>query len=120
MSVRFLTRRSQESGGQGRQWNETGMLQSQGKEQWCEEPDLLDSLIQQEQEERAQNSPFVLPSLETLLKLLELQSASEQSEVQGRAITGGRDSVAMSQSGLQEEQVTHSYSQRKIFKNMQI
>jgi hypothetical protein len=98
-----------------RQWDEPGILdlQSRGRKQWREEPDLLDSLIQQEQEERALTWPLVLPSLETLLKLLELQSASEEREVQGRAITGGRGCVLLTQAGLQEEQM-------KVIRNMAV
>jgi len=62
---------------------------------WDNKPDLLDSLIMEDQEEkmimkkaRAKNlpSPLQLPSLDNLLKLLELQSTSDPPP--GRPIVG--------------------------------
>ena len=49
--------------------------------------DLLDSLIQQDRADRCPALP--VPSLETLLQLLQLQESSRRGETWGRAITGG-------------------------------
>jgi len=67
------------------------------KVQW-DKPDLLDTLIMEDQEERVKKFKFMsqqrnanlqLPSLENLLQLLELQQMSSQTP-EGRPITGGQ------------------------------
>ena len=70
-----------------------------------EGPDLLDSLIKQDRQERAVKLPITLPSLENLLKLLELQAASERLEARGRAITGGGGRAGEAWQHGREEQV---------------
>ena len=80
-------------------------LASSPQQQQDEGPDLLDSLIHQDRQERAVKVPLTLPSLENLLKLLELQAASERLEARGRAITGGGGRVWEAWQPGREEQV---------------
>eukprot|EP00092_Neocalanus_flemingeri_P041376 GFUD01045052.1.p1 GENE.GFUD01045052.1~~GFUD01045052.1.p1 ORF type:complete len:389 (-),score=117.55 GFUD01045052.1:372-1538(-) len=79
-------------------------------EQDWDKPDLLDSLIMEDQEQKrrkAQSQPRIanhtLPSLENLLKLLELQAASDPPP--GRPITGSQH---VSQPSSQFKDILHA------------
>ena len=101
MCARFLElpRDSRES------FSHVSLASSPQLQQKEEGPDLLDSLIQQDRQERAVKVPLTLPSLENLLKLLELQAASERLEARGRAITGGGGRAGEAWQPGREEQV---------------
>ena len=86
-------------------FSQVSLASSPQLQQKEEGPDLLDSLIQQDRQERAVKVPLTLPSLENLLKLLELQAASERLEARGRAITGGGGRVGEAWQPGREEQV---------------
>ena len=86
-------------------FSQVSLASSPHLQQKEEGPDLLDSLIQQDRQERAVKVPLTLPSLENLLKLLELQAASERLEARGRAITGGGGRAGEAWQPGREEQV---------------